>query len=200
MKRLIKENINTKSYWGEQYSNGYYQFPGDIIKFIAMSYFIEDGSTVADFGCGNMEFLNKVEEFKTKCRLIGIDHARCSSQGNVHFIDSDVTRTPLKENTIDYVVSFETLEHITRPQELIDEMYRVLKPGGKLMLTTPYLDHIPSQEHVWEFDYKDLEDMLSKFTNKWVFPWASGRGVINEDRSNKYLSGNWDDIFALAIK
>lgn len=44
---------------------------------------------------------------------------------------------PKTSNTYDSVISTEVLEHVEFPQKVMDEMYRVLKKGGKLILTTP---------------------------------------------------------------
>jgi len=44
---------------------------------------------------------------------------------------------PLKDNSFDVVLSLETIEHMPYPQTFIKELYRVLKPGGELILSTP---------------------------------------------------------------
>lgn len=44
---------------------------------------------------------------------------------------------PFGENEFETILSFETLEHLPRPQKFINELYRLLKPDGYLVLTTP---------------------------------------------------------------
>ena len=46
---------------------------------------------------------------------------------------------PLKfdDNSIDFVVTFQVIEHIKDDEKFVQEIHRVLKPGGKLILTTP---------------------------------------------------------------
>ncbi len=46
---------------------------------------------------------------------------------------------PFKDDSFDAVLCTETIEHLERPQQAIDEMYRVLKSGGKVILSTPFL-------------------------------------------------------------
>jgi ubiquinone/menaquinone biosynthesis C-methylase UbiE len=48
-----------------------------------------------------------------------------------------ILEIPFPENTFDYVVSSEVIEHTPDPFKAIQEMFRVLKPGGTLILSTP---------------------------------------------------------------
>ena len=43
----------------------------------------------------------------------------------------------INDNSVDFVVSFQVIEHIQDDEEFLQEIYRVLKPGGKAILTTP---------------------------------------------------------------
>lgn len=45
--------------------------------------------------------------------------------------------TGLDDNSFDYVLSFQVIEHIQEDLKFLQEIHRVLKPGGKLILTTP---------------------------------------------------------------
>ena len=60
------------------------------------------------------------------------------------------------------MVSGEVLEHIEVPQTLIDEMARICRPGGKIIISTPHLE-FDDPEHIWEFDEKDLQEMMGKY-------------------------------------
>ncbi|MEM7306540.1 MAG: class I SAM-dependent methyltransferase [Planctomycetota bacterium] len=51
----------------------------------------------------------------------------------------DGNRLPFGDGTLDTVLSTEVLEHVPRPRQCIGEMGRVLKPGGTLILTVPFL-------------------------------------------------------------
>lgn len=48
----------------------------------------------------------------------------------------DAHELPIRTGSVDTVVSLQVLEHLTRPSEALQEMARVLRPGGKLLLTT----------------------------------------------------------------
>lgn len=59
---------------------------------------------------------------------------------NVVFIGDDLLNVA-ESNKFDKIVSFETIEHLPpdKTQELFNMFYRVLKPGGKLIFSTPYM-------------------------------------------------------------
>ena len=50
---------------------------------------------------------------------------------------SDITNIPVPENSFDYILCTETLEHVPEPIEALREMARILKPGGRMFLTAP---------------------------------------------------------------
>ena len=53
------------------------------------------------------------------------------------FGTADCTQLPFDDNHFEVVISFETLEHLSAQEALISEFYRVLKPEGFLMLSSP---------------------------------------------------------------
>jgi len=54
-------------------------------------------------------------------------------------IVGDAHELPFKDGEFDVVLANEVLEHLQNPQKAIDEMYRVLRKGGKLILTTRFI-------------------------------------------------------------
>jgi len=48
----------------------------------------------------------------------------------VSFIEDDITSSSIPSESIDFLFSYEVLEHITKPEKAFSEMYRILKPGG----------------------------------------------------------------------
>ena len=53
------------------------------------------------------------------------------------FIQGDAAKLPFASESFDVTISCETIEHVPDVQEALREMYRVTRPGGKLLLTTP---------------------------------------------------------------
>lgn len=70
----------------------------------------------------------------------------------------------LKDNTFDYIVTFQVIEHIADDNEFIKEAYRVLKPGGKLILTTVNRKYSLSRNpwHEREYLANELKSLILK--------------------------------------
>jgi SAM-dependent methyltransferase len=133
-----------------------------------------EGATVLDIASGEgygSALLGSVAR-----RVIGIDidessvsHAKSKYKiDNASFIRGNCTEIPLSSDSIDLVVSFETLEHIIDHMKFFDEISRVLKPGGVLVISTP--DRVPYNEmngsanpyHLKELDRAEFKLLLKK--------------------------------------
>ena len=81
----------------------------------------------------------------------------------VHLL-SDAHSLALKDDAFDVVLCTEVLEHLREPQRAIDEMYRVLKPGGTLLLTTRFLFPIhDAPDDYYRFTKYGLQYLLRQF-------------------------------------
>ena len=71
---------------------------------------------------------------------------------------------PIADQSIGLVLNLEALEHIPYPQKAIDEIYRVLRPEGLLILTTVMNFRIhPCPKDYWRFAPDGLALLLSRF-------------------------------------
>lgn len=92
---------------------------------------------VLDFGCGSQPY----RELFTKCNsYIGVDITRSGHDHGDSRVDVfyDGHRLPFDDSHFDAVVSFEVFEHVFNVDEVLKEIKRVLRPGGRLLLTTPF--------------------------------------------------------------
>src|ERR1019366_4533556 len=83
----------------------------------------------------------------------------------VEFILGDGVKIPLEENSVDVVVSFETIEHIEHYEAFMDEVSRVLKKDGLFILSTPNDVEFPETNHfhIHEFERKELEKLVRRY-------------------------------------
>jgi ubiquinone biosynthesis O-methyltransferase len=99
---------------------------------------------ILEVGCGQGDFSmylsNKGADI-TGCDFSGfaIDIARektALKKSAANFLVADAQNLPFENNSFDIVFSCECLEHVNDPRKTLKELHRVLKPGGKLVLTT----------------------------------------------------------------
>jgi SAM-dependent methyltransferase len=107
--------------------------------------YLKQDSTVLDLGCSNTEILHSMS---TRFIKIGVDISFTALFGRTpNAIDSnvqhlwlcDATNLPLPNSSIDCILCCDIAEHLFNPEELIKEVYRVLKPGGKIFISVPNL-------------------------------------------------------------
>lgn len=75
-----------------------------------------------------------IGHYGRKVRFVVPDSFR---RGNVEFLVGDVLDLSCSNNSVDFVISSNVLDRVTDPQRAVAEMYRVLKPGGRLLISSP---------------------------------------------------------------
>jgi SAM-dependent methyltransferase len=103
---------------------------------------------VADFGCGP-EAANLRRLASRFERGIGIDlTADAAEVGNVRVLPGDLCgHVPLDDASVDCVISLAVIEHVNDPRKFLAQAFRVLRPGGILLMTNP----TPRAKPVLEF-------------------------------------------------
>ncbi len=86
------------------------------------------------------------------------------------------------DNTFDFVVTFQVIEHIPNDKLFVQEIFRVLKPGGKMIVTTPNkkMSITRNPWHVREYTITELETLLLKSFQSVVKKGVSGNAKIME--------------------
>lgn len=93
--------------------------------------------TLLDIGCGRMPYKSKLLPYLKK--YIGLDHPKVAKlyQGKERpDILADVTNIPLANDSCDTITCFQVLEHLPDPNKGLEEMYRVLKKNGRIIIST----------------------------------------------------------------
>ncbi|HLH09855.1 MAG TPA: methyltransferase domain-containing protein [Terriglobales bacterium] len=95
---------------------------------------------VLDFGAGIgslSEKLFSLQRFESVHAIDLLPHPAEISEG-IHWTSSDLNdKVPYANNSFDTVVAAEVFEHLENPRFVARELFRVLRPGGTLLLTTP---------------------------------------------------------------
>lgn len=106
-----------------------------------------------DVGCGMRPYEKTF--FAGAAEYIGCDYLSDRSRPDVVCSATDLT---FPDQIFDTVVSTEVLEHVPEPQKAMNEMARVLKPGGHLVLSTPM--YWPRHEVPYDFFRYPYDGML----------------------------------------
>lgn len=164
--------------------------------------YIRDGDTVLDAACGMGYGSHLLAWQSAAAHVIGADLDRESvlyatdnfsdREGRLSFRVADAQQLDfLPDNSVDLFVSFETLEHVPNPQQLIAEAKRVLRPGGRFIVSVPNqwvnedgVDPNPHHLHVYDWARLAIE-IQSHFLLEAAYVQTAGGGM---KLSNHYRS------------
>jgi SAM-dependent methyltransferase len=102
-----------------------------------------------------------------------VQHARENfSSPQLEFDVVESSRLPLRDALFDFVVALETVEHVEDDRSFVEELARVLRPGGELILSTPNrlvtnpgtsIDDCPVNPlHIREYSQQELGELLTE--------------------------------------
>lgn len=93
-----------------------------------------------------------------------VKHAseRYAALGNLRYLQGSAAAIPLEDDSVDVVVSFETIEHLLEQEEMMAEIRRVLRPAGILVMSSPNKE-IYSDKAGYHNDFHVKELYLDEF-------------------------------------
>jgi GT2 family glycosyltransferase/ubiquinone/menaquinone biosynthesis C-methylase UbiE len=180
----------------------------------ALSMLLAKGKTVLDLASGEgygSAILAKIAE-----SVVGVDidpesvtyaknqYINCD---NLKFLVGSCASIPLPNHSIDLVTSFETIEHHNQHEEMMQEIKRVLKENGTLIISSPnrltYSDepNYSNPYHIKELYYDELVNLLNRYfryvkiygqrlaTGSFIFPLENPQ----QDKYNAF-TGNIEDL------
>lgn len=137
-------NYAAATYDGESYQSVHNDYP-DILAELER----EPCQDLLDCGCGTGAILAQLRESHPELNLTGIDlaekmieKARAACGDSVTLLVGDCERLPFDDASFDAVVCSHSFHHYPHPQVFFDSVYRVLRPGGRLIVrdnTGPWL-------------------------------------------------------------
>ena len=99
---------------------------------------------VLDVGCGTMPYRNLFAATEYVGLELDTPEARARKRADCYY---DGTTFPFEPESFDALVCNQVFEHVFNPEQFMAEMYRVLKPGGRLLLTVPFAWDEHEQPH-----------------------------------------------------
>jgi SAM-dependent methyltransferase len=157
-----------------------------------------DKFVIADLGCGESPFRDLLDRFQTCLKVDFTPYA------GVNIVADLSEKLPIKSNSMDVVIASNTLEHLPDTGNFLIECYRILKPGGTILITVPFM--IPLHQEPFDFlrftEYQ-LKYLLekSRFTEIEIKP-LSNFFEIYQSIQNDFLNSSvgqqksiWHKIF-----
>jgi SAM-dependent methyltransferase len=132
---------------------------------------------ILDIGCGSGQFLYKMK--KKGWIVSGVEVSESAAKlGNeleqLNIYNGNLLQAKFPGASFDYIRSNHSFEHITNPEEVLQEIHRILKPGGKLLIGVPnivsfnarlfkkYWWYLGAPVHTYNYSVSTLSRMLEK--------------------------------------
>lgn len=144
---------------------------------------IDVGLKILDLGCGN----------KKREGAIGIDFNSRTAADVIH--DLNVFPYPLEDSSFDEIYLDNTLEHLDDVIHVMEEAYRVCKPGGVVKVIVPYFRSVwasidPTHKHFFTVDSFAYFDPNHSFYIRYAYSLARfkvEKVIFNESLKNRWL-------------
>jgi ubiquinone/menaquinone biosynthesis C-methylase UbiE len=180
------------------YHRGHVVYGEHIVRYQAALPIVKD-KVILDIASGSGYGTALLGEAASKAYGVDVDkdairYAKKNySSKKVEFLEGDGQAIPLEDSSVDVVVTFETIEHIEDYESFMDEVARVLKKDGLLILSTPNDKEFPESNHfhIHEFEMNELESLAKKhFKN--IKSYYQGTWVYSALFDEKGLSKDWE--------
>lgn len=153
------------------------------------------GKTVLDVGCAEGVFTLSMARDRSFC--VGLDFVRVSlirlrrattrnTHGNIDVVLSDAHCLPIRSKSIDIVLCIEVLEHVLKPEEVLNELRRVA--NLYVVLSVPCVEYARKKRYL-HYDNEKMEDYIGRFlqTTKTTHIHTFTMGDISEMIKNAGL-------------
>jgi ubiquinone/menaquinone biosynthesis C-methylase UbiE len=141
-------------------------------------------SKILEVGCGHGQVLWSC--YRRESTMVGIDinplsvaiaRRRFENKPNVTFLEGDVRKMDLKDGSFDCILCTEVIEHVPDPVEVLNEIKRLLKPGGIFVSTVP-----------WEYLLVLLRTLILPVR------LAQGRGVLVPEHLHYFTKSSYRNL------
>ena len=182
--RVVPQNFHSE--------NEYIIYLRHLFAYNYAKLYVKKNYNIIDIGCGTGYGLHELANFSREAVGIDVDSesilyaAEHFMNTKLHYECFDGIKIPYEKNYFDLAVSFQVIEHVENAEISIEEIHRVLKDNGQLILTTPNKTNRlePGQKpwnkyHKREFYPAELKDLLLTKFSKVKMYGITGNTAIN---------------------
>ncbi len=146
--------------------------------------FAKENKTIVSFDISRKNVSKALEAYKSENHL---------------GVVGDAMQAPFKDNSFDCVIASEIIEHTPKPDKFLAEAFRIVKPGGSLIISCPYKEKIrynlcvhcnrltPQNAHLHSFDENKLLDLCDKHNLKNAKYYIFGNKALTTLRTHVFL-------------
>lgn len=129
--------------WAPVYDTFWRRYVNRTLSVLQEAAALTSGEQVLDLACGTGEFEKRVRTSGPAVEIVGIDlapgmieRARSKLDGadGIRFVQADAHDLPFPPSSFDVVVCASTFHYFTHPSDVLEEVGRVLRPSGRLVL------------------------------------------------------------------
>ena len=129
--------------WARIYDRLWARYMNQTLPVAQQAAAVRSGEQVLDLACGTGELLSRIAKETPGAERIGVDlspkmveraRAKLTDEPNTRVERADAHDLPFADDTFDVVVCANTFHYFTHPEQVLREVRRVLRPGGRLVL------------------------------------------------------------------
>ena len=126
-------------------------YPRKLCRYVFQKFGMQKSDVLLDAGCGRGEYVRGFNDLGLNASGIDRENSGYDAELNIRSgFDIEKDRFPFDDDHFDFVFSKSVIAHLWNPDNFIKEIRRILKPGGKIIITTPDWN---SQMHIFYDDF-----------------------------------------------
>jgi ubiquinone/menaquinone biosynthesis C-methylase UbiE len=182
-----------------EHHQGTFIYGEHIVRYEAAKSLVK-GKVVLDIACGSGYGSHLLSNDAKKVYGVdvssdAVEYAKKKfSNSNIEFMVGDAEKIPLPDNSVDIVITFETIEHIKDYRKFMSEIKRVLKEDGLAVISTPNDTEFSEGNHfhLHEFEHSELTTLISKYF-KYQKEYFQGTWIYNALLTETSFKDTWED-------
>jgi ubiquinone/menaquinone biosynthesis C-methylase UbiE/ABC-type transporter Mla MlaB component len=137
---------------------------------------LRPGMIMADVCCGIGDFAVLVKKEFKPARILALDHSRASLNyarkvaadfgvADIEYVYGDASEMMIEDNSFDFVTCRHSLQIFNKPEQILKELFRICKPGGRVYITNEKNSHClgePRGESI-QWTYTEVAKLFAHF-------------------------------------